>query len=97
MNNRTDIFNEDDEPIFVGKAEITKTITLRGSRSSLGVPMEPDESLNAVKVDTISIFGVDITELFDTSGMSEEEMTQSVFERGEELMIELFNLKKEGK
>ena len=87
------LWEDDMENIFKAEYEVVDTITHKGYRDSLGVPEEPDEHRNVCQVETIKIFGVDITRLFDTNTMSEDSIHDETYAEGQKLMEYLLEIK----
>lgn len=64
--------------------------TIRGARSSLGVPEEPDEQLYSYELERVELFGIDLTEHFEIDPTDDAEAFQdAIYERLTELMEEL--------
>jgi len=63
--------------------------TIKGAKGSCGEPEEPDEDIYSYELESVALFGVDLTVHFDMSEMEDEVFHHYVYERLTELMEEL--------
>jgi len=96
MSDEIEIFEGMVEEVFAAEGEVVGSVYHRGARSSLGVPEEPDEYESTCRITRVEIFGVDITELFSSKNMEDEDLGYEVSDTGENLMLSLINLSRKG-